>query len=68
MVFNLIRNIFSYTAPFFEQPMIAKLGVTAPFGLFAALTVFFFPFTVAVLMWRGKEIRERSGDPGWSRD
>ncbi|KAF8860409.1 FAD/NAD(P)-binding domain-containing protein [Acephala macrosclerotiorum] len=27
-----------------------------------------FPLTIGVLMWRGKGIRERSGDPGWSRD
>ncbi|OAA66955.1 Major facilitator superfamily domain, general substrate transporter [Niveomyces insectorum RCEF 264] len=68
LVFNLIRNVFSYVSPFFLQPMIAKTGYAAPYGLFGALTVFFFPFTVAVLMWRGKEIRERGGDPGWSRD
>ncbi|CAL5872178.1 uncharacterized protein PFLUO_LOCUS6436 [Penicillium psychrofluorescens] len=68
LVFNLIRNIFSYTGPFFVQPMIARLGITSPFALFAALTVFFFPFTMGVLMWRGKEIRDKGGDPGWSRD
>lgn len=68
LVFNLIRNSFSYTAPFFVQPMIANIGTASPFGLFAALTVFFFPFTVGVLMWRGKLIRDRGGDPGWSRD
>lgn len=67
LVFNLIRNIFSYTAPFFVQPMIAKVGMTATFGLFAALTLFFFPFTIGILMWRGKEIRHKGGDPGWSR-
>jgi hypothetical protein len=48
--------------------MITRLGITSPFGLFAGLTIFFFPFTVGVLMWRGKEIRNKSGDPGWSRD
>ncbi|OGE49394.1 hypothetical protein PENARI_c021G10568 [Penicillium arizonense] len=68
LVFNLIRNLFSYTSPFFLQPMIANLGTASPFGLFAALTVFFFPFTVGVLMWRGKQIRDKGGDPGWSRD
>lgn len=67
LVFNLIRNIFSYTAPFFLQPMIAKMGMTSTFGLFAALTVFFFPFTIGILIWRGKEIRDKGGDPGWSR-
>lgn len=58
----------SYTAPFFVQPMIKEIGTSAPYGLFAALTVLFFPFTIAVLMWRGKMIREKCGDPGWSRD
>ncbi|KAI1324051.1 major facilitator superfamily domain-containing protein [Xylariaceae sp. FL0255] len=68
LVFNLFRNIFSYTAPFFTPVFIASSGFTAPFGLFAALTVFFFPFTIGVLMWKGKEIRKKGGDPGWSRD
>ncbi|KAJ6109575.1 hypothetical protein N7486_001810 [Penicillium sp. IBT 16267x] len=68
LVFNLIRNLFSYISPFFVQPMIANLGTTSPFGLSAALTAFFFPFTVGVLMWRGKQIRDKGGDPGWSRD
>jgi len=58
----------SYTAPFFTQPMLAQIKGSATFGIFGALTVFFFPFTIAVLMWRGKAIREWSGDPGWSRD
>jgi hypothetical protein len=68
LIFNLARNILSYTAPFFIQPMLAQIKGSATFGIFAALIVFFFPLTISVLMWRGKEIRERSGDPGWSRD
>lgn len=68
LVFNLARNLMSYTAPFFVQPMLAEVKGSATFGIFAALIVFFFPFTIGVLMWRGREIRERSGDPGWSRD
>jgi hypothetical protein len=58
----------SYTAPFFLQPMLATMKGSATFGIFAALIVVFFPVTIGVLMWRGKEIRERSGEPGWSRD
>ncbi|CAK7217993.1 hypothetical protein SBRCBS47491_003355 [Sporothrix bragantina] len=68
LIFNLIRNIFSYISPFFLTPFIAKTGYAAPFGVFAALTVVFFPFTIVVLMFRGKQLRERAGDPGWSRD
>ncbi|KAI1264949.1 MFS general substrate transporter [Xylariaceae sp. FL1019] len=68
LVFNLFRNLFSYTAPFFTQPGIVSLGFAAPYSLFGGFTAVFFPFTVGVLMWKGKEIREKSGDPGWSRD
>lgn len=67
LIFNLIRNVFSYISPFFLTPFLAKTGYSAPFGLFAALTVLFFP-CVIVLMFRGKQLRERSGEPGWSRD
>lgn len=68
LIFNLARNLMSYTAPFFTQPMLATIRGSATFGMFAAFIVFFFPMTIGVLLWRGKEIREKSGDPGWSRD
>jgi len=68
LVFNLIRNLFSYISPFFIQPMIVNVGINSPYTLFGALTAFFFPFTIGILMWRGKEIRDKGGDPGWSRD
>jgi hypothetical protein len=48
--------------------MLRHIGGGATFGIFAALIVFFFPLTIGVLMWRGKELRERMGEPGWSRD
>jgi hypothetical protein len=48
--------------------MLATIRGSATFGMFAAFIVFFFPMTIGVLLWRGKEIREKSGDPGWSRD
>lgn len=48
--------------------MLKQIGGAATFGIFAALIVLFFPFTIGVLMKRGKAIREWSGEPGWSRD
>ena len=68
LVFNLSRNLLSYLTPFFVSIMIKNIGGSATFGIFAALIAFFFPFTIGILMWRGKEIREKSGEPGWSRD
>lgn len=68
LVFNLCRNLMSYTAPFFLAPMLAHLKGSLTFSLFSIFTVFFFPFTIGVLMWRGDKIREKSGNPGWSRD
>ncbi|BFZ63344.1 hypothetical protein YB2330_004466 [Saitoella coloradoensis] len=68
LVFNLFRNLLSYTTPFFTPIMLESIGGGATFGIFAVLIVVFFPVTIGVLMRRGKEIREWSGDPGWSRD
>lgn len=68
LVFNLFRNIMTYVSPFFVEPMIAKLGVASPYCLFAGLTVFFFPFTIGLLMWRGELVRSKRGSPGWSND
>lgn len=58
----------SYTAPFFLSRMLALLKGALTFSIFGIFTVFFFPFTIGVLMWRGHKIREMSGNPGWSRD
>ncbi|KAK5231418.1 hypothetical protein LTR72_000599 [Exophiala xenobiotica] len=68
LVFNLARNLLSYTTPFFVPKMLAQINFSATFGIFAALIVFFFPLCIGTLIWRGKAIRERSGEPGWSRD
>ncbi|KAJ9611782.1 hypothetical protein H2204_015208 [Knufia peltigerae] len=68
LVFNLSRNLLSYTAPFFVPPMLRQVGFSATFGVFAALIVFFFPLCIMMLMWQGKSIREKSGEPDWSRD
>ena len=67
-MFNLSRNLLSYTTPFFVPTMLRHIDFSATFGIFAALIVFFFPLCIVTLMWRGKSIRERSGEPGWSRD
>lgn len=68
LIFNLFRNVMTYVSPFFVEPMIAKLGTSAPYCLFAGLTVFFFPFTMGILMWRGERIREKSGMPNWGKE
>jgi hypothetical protein len=68
LVFNLCRNLMSYTAPFFLAPMLAQLHGSLTFSIFSILAVVFFPLTIGVLMWRGDKIREKSGNPGWSRD
>lgn len=68
LIFNLFRNVMNYVSPFFVEPMIAKLGTSAPYCLFAGLTVFFFPFTMGILMWRGERIREKSGMPNWGKE
>ncbi|KAH8671513.1 major facilitator superfamily domain-containing protein [Xylariales sp. PMI_506] len=68
LVFNLCRNLMSYTAPFFLSPMLVKLKGSLTFSIFSIFTVAFFPVTIGVLMWRGDKIREKSGNPGWSRD
>lgn len=68
LIFNLFRNIMTYVSPFFVEPMIAKFGASAPYCLFAGLTVFFFPFTIGIFMWRGERIRGKTCKPSWGKD
>lgn len=62
----MLRNVLTWTVTFYIVPMIGNVAPCSPYCLYAGLIVFFFPFTVGVLMWRGTSLRKKSGVPGWN--
>lgn len=66
LVFNMFRNVMTWTVAFYIVPMIDNVGSCSPYCLFAGLIVFFFPFTMGILIWRGSSIREKESVPGWN--
>lgn len=63
----MFRNGMSYVTPFFTTSALNAIGGGAIFGIFAAAIVMFFPVTILLLILRGKALREKAGEPGWSR-
>lgn len=55
----------TWTVGFYIVPMIDNVAICAPYCVFAGLTVFFFPLTIGVLLWRGPAIRENGPQYRW---
>jgi hypothetical protein len=67
LVLNFWRNILSFIPPFFLTAWIKKSGAALPFGIFALLSVVWFPILVLpVIMW-GPKMRQWSGKPNWGK-
>ncbi|KAF2099251.1 MFS general substrate transporter [Rhizodiscina lignyota] len=62
-LFNFCRQEIGMTFAFYAIPMAEKIGYQFTFLFFALMGSFLAFIPIAVLMWKGKEIREKLGKP-----
>jgi multidrug resistance protein len=63
-LFNFIRQIFGMTFAFYVVLLCQQIGYHIAFVLFVIWGSVLAFIPIVVLMWKGKEIRERLGSPG----
>lgn len=60
IVFQFFFNLMCFHPPFYTPQWIAQpAGAKVPYIVYAVLPVVFFPFCVGLLMWKGREIRNK---------
>jgi len=64
---NLSRQTFSFTLAFYAVPFAERTTWGVAWGIFAVIDAVFF-LGIILLMWKGKQWRERLGTPKFDRD